>query len=442
MIEPQLAEAPRDMMLPAAILFFAYAAIISERVNRAVAALLGAGLAVLLGTLDEEEAVAAIDFNTIALLVGMMIIVGVSKYSGIYGYVAIRTAKIMRGVPSGILAGLCVLTAVLSALLDNVTAVLLIVPVTLVICAQLEVRAYPFLFVEIFASNIGGTATLIGDPPNILIGSAVGLTFMDFVYALAPVVVVILILQTAFFHYFWGRSMRVSEAYRARIMALDEYAAITDWPLLWLSLFVLVLVVVAFVLARELGLEAGTIALSGAALLMFLDSLPRPRHQHPAAATAAFHEVEWITIFFFIGLFVVIGAVEHAGILDVLARELLAATGGDPETTALAILWSAAILSAIVDNIPFVATMIPLIESMGPAMGGDAGLLPLWWSLALGACLGGNGTLIGASANLAVAGLAERNGTPIGFVQFSLLAFPLMLASIAICHVYVMWRFF
>jgi Na+/H+ antiporter NhaD/arsenite permease-like protein len=430
------------MIMPAALLLFTYAAIVSERVNRAVVALLGAGLAVILGVLNEEEAVASIDFNTIALLVGMMIIVGVSKHSGLYGYVAIRTAKAMRGEPAGILAGLAIVTAVLSAFLDNVTTVLLIVPVTFVICSQLEIRPYPFIFAEIFASNIGGTATLIGDPPNILIGSAVGLTFMDFVYALAPVIVVILLLQTLFFHFFWGRSMRVSAQYRDRIMAFDEKAAITDRRLLAMSLFVLAIVVAGFVLARQIGLEAGSVALSGAALLMFLDSLLRPRHEHSPSATAAFHEVEWITIFFFIGLFVVIGGVERAGILELLAHRLLEATGGDPQRTALAILWCSAVLSAIVDNIPFVATMIPLIESMGPAMGGDAGLLPLWWSLALGACLGGNGTLIGASANLAVAGIAERNGTPIGFITFSLLAFPLMLVSIAICHVYVVWRFF
>jgi Na+/H+ antiporter NhaD/arsenite permease-like protein len=441
-IEAPLAEGPRDMVLPAALLLFTYAAIVSERVNRAVVALLGAGLAVLLGVLDEEEAIAAIDFNTIALLIGMMIIVGVSKHSGLYGYVAIRTAKLMRGRPDGILAGLAIITAVLSALLDNVTTVLLIVPVTLVITTELELKPYPFLFVEIFASNIGGTATLIGDPPNILIGSAVGLTFMDFVYALGPAVVVILVLQMLYFHFTWGRGLRASAEYRARIMALDEKAAITDRRLLAMSLLVLMLVVTAFVMARDLGVEAGTIALAGAALLMFLDALPRLHHEHSAAATAAFHEVEWITIFFFIGLFIVIGGVEHAGILELLAQRLLEATGGDPETTALAILWSSAVLSAIVDNIPFVATMIPLIQSMGPAMGGDAGLLPLWWSLALGACLGGNGTLIGASANLAVAGIAERNGTPIGFLTFTLLAFPLMLASIAVCHVYVMWRFF
>jgi Na+/H+ antiporter NhaD/arsenite permease-like protein len=433
---------PGGMILPTVLLLFTYAAIISERINRAVVALLGAGLSIILGTLNQEDAIAAIDFNTIALLIGMMIVVGISKRSGIYGYVAIWTAQIMRGRPAGILAALAVVTAVLSALLDNVTTVLLIVPVTMVICSQLEVRPYPFLFAEIFASNIGGTATLIGDPPNILIGSAVGLTFLDFVRALGPVVVVILALQLAFFHVFWGRSMRVNEPHRARVLALDAPAAIEDRRLMVMSLAVIALVIAGFVLARQLHLEAGTIALAGAALLMTLESLPRPHTQHSEIATSAFHEVDWITIFFFVGLFVVIGGVERAGLLALLAQHLLTATGGDPQTTALAVLWGSAVLSAIVDNIPFVATMIPLIQNMTPALGGDAAVLPVWWALSLGACLGGNGTLIGASANLAVAGIAEKNGTPIRFLGFALLAFPLMLASILVSHFYVLWRFF
>jgi Na+/H+ antiporter NhaD/arsenite permease-like protein len=437
-----LAPTPGGMVLPAALLLFTYAAIVSERINRAVVALLGAGLTVVLGVLNQEQAIAAIDFNTIALLIGMMIVVGISRRSGLYGYIAIRTAQAMRGRPAAILAALAVVTALLSALLDNVTTVLLIVPVTLVICDQLDVRAYPFLFAEIFASNIGGTATLIGDPPNILIGSAVGLTFMDFVRALGPVVLVILALQIAFFHLYWGRKMRVNEPYRARVMALDAPAAIEDHRLMYMSLAVIGLVITGFVLARQLHLEAGTIALAGAALLMMLESLPRPHTEHSEAATSSFHEVDWITIFFFVGLFVVIGGVEHTGLLNILAQNLLAATGGDPRTTALAVLWGSAVLSAIVDNIPFVATMIPLIQNMAPAMGGDAGVLPLWWALSLGACLGGNGTLIGASANLAVAGIAEKNGTPIRFFGFALLAFPLMLASIAISHFYLLWRFF
>ena len=435
-------ESAGGMVLPAAIFIFAYLAIMVERINRAIVALLGAGLAIALGTIGEEDAIRAVDFNTLALLTGMMIIVGVAKKSGLFGYIAIRTAQIMKASPSGILFALPLVTALLSAVLDNVTTVLLIVPVTLVICSVLNVRPYVFLFAEIFASNIGGTATLIGDPPNILIGSAVGLTFMDFVYALAPVIVVIFALQTLANHLIWGRHMRADQNHRAKVMAMDANEAILDRPLLRSSLGVMVAVIAAFVFARELELEVGSIALLGAAIMMLLDSWRRSREEQSAAVANAFQEVEWITIFFFIGLFVIVGAVERAGILDLLAREMLAATGGDIEITALAILWGSAILSAIVDNIPFVATMIPLIQSMAPQMGGDAAILPLWWSLALGACLGGNGTLIGASANLIVAGIAERNGVHFRFVAYMLVAFPMMLVSIAICHVYILWRFF
>ena len=430
------------MYLPASILLIAYAAIISERVNRAVAALIGAGVMVLAGVLDQEQAIEAIDFNTIALLTGMMIIVGVSKRSGLYGYIAIASSQAMRGSPAGILAALAVVTAVLSAFLDNVTTVLLIVPVTLVICSELKASAYPFIFAQIFASNIGGTATLIGDPPNILIGSAVGLTFSDFLLELTPVVLVALTLQTALLQFFWGRKMRAGPAERARIMSLRPVESITDYRLLYFSLFVIGLTVAGFMLARPLALEAGGIAMSGAALLMLLDALPRPREDHSHAAHAAFVEVEWITIFFFIGLFIVIGGVEQAGILELLAHELLAVTGGDMQTTAIAILWASAILSAIVDNIHFVATMIPLIMNLAPAMGGEEAIMPLWWALSLGACFGGNGSLIGASANLAAAGIAERSGVPIRFLQFTLTAFPLMIVSVALAHIYIVWRFF
>jgi Na+/H+ antiporter NhaD/arsenite permease-like protein len=430
------------MLFPATLFILTYAAIMTERVNRAVVALIGAGLAIAAGLVNQREAVAAIDFNTLALLAGMMIIVGIAKKSGVFGYVAIRAAQTMKAHPAGILVALPFVTAVLSALLDNVTTVLLIVPVTLVICSELKIRAYPFLFAEIFASNIGGTATLIGDPPNILIGSAAGLTFNDFVLALAPVVAVIYAVQTVLNHLIWGRKMNANELDRNRIMTMSAAGAVEDWTLLKLSVGVIALTILGFILARPLALEAGTISLFGAAVLMLLDSLRHPREEHAEAVSAALNQVEWVSIFFFIGLFVLVGVIEKAGILGLLSRQLLAATGGDVKTAAVGILWGAAILSAVVDNIPFVASMIPLIKNLAPSMGGDAAILPLWWSLALGACLGGNGTLIGASANLIVAGIAERTGQRISFMRFLRLAFPLMLLQIAICHLYVLWRFF
>ncbi len=419
-----------------------YIVIMTERVNRAIVALLGASLMILTGVLTQDAAIRGEDFNTLGLLVGMMVIVAVTRKCGVFQFVAIWSAKKVQARPWGILVMLSVVTAVFSALLDNVTTVLLIVPVTLLITDELKVPPYPFLFTTILASNIGGTATLIGDPPNIMIGSAVGLSFNDFLVNLGPVCVVIMAVTLVPIYFLWGRGLNATEESRRRVMNFNERGAITDPRLLKQSLFVLGIVVLGFVSHNALGLKPATIALFGAALLLFLENFGRDAEHQSKNVHHAFAETEWITIFFFIGLFILVFGIEEAGLIRLMAEKLLAATGGDVKVTALAILWGSAILSAFVDNIPFVATMIPLIKSMGPALGGDAALMPLWWSLALGACLGGNGTLIGASANLVVAGFAERAGTPIRFVPYLKTAFPLMLLSIAISHVYVYFRYF
>jgi Na+/H+ antiporter NhaD/arsenite permease-like protein len=424
------------------LLIATYAAIMSEKLNRAIVALLGGGLMIALGLLTQEQAVEGVDFNTLALLTGMMLIVAITRRCGVFQYVAIMAAQASRASPAGVLVLLAIVTAVFSAFLDNVTTVLLVAPVTLVICRELKVPPYPYLFAEIFASNIGGTATLIGDPPNILIGSAVGLSFMDFVYALAPVCVLVLALNALAIHLIWGRKLTATPEARARVMALDHKAAITDPRLMKQSVSVIVAVVLAFATARFIHLEAGTIALFGAAILLLLDNLGRSAEAQHERLVESFNEVEWITIFFFVGLFVVVAGVEHAGVLRLLADALVSATGGDMTALGIAILWASALLSAIIDNIPFVATMIPLIKSMAPSLGGDQAIMPLWWALSLGACFGGNGTLIGASANLTVAGIGERAGVPFRFLEFLKLAFPLMLMSIAVSHVYLLWMFF
>ena len=431
------------MWLSVCILIATYAIIVSERANRSVVALLGAGLMIVLGVLDQEEAIRGIDFNTIALLTGMMILVSVSRRCGMFEYLAIWSAKQGRAQPWAMLMILSVTTAVVSAFLDNVTTVLLIAPVTLAVTRELEVPPYPFLFAEIFASNIGGTATLIGDPPNIIIGSAAGLSFNDFVIALTPVILIVLAVQTLAIHLIWGRHLHATPAARARVMALDERKMITDKRLLRYALAVMGSVVVAFVLARPLHLEAGTIALLGAAVLVLLYNLEHhsEREKQHLRVTETYNDVDWITIFFFVGLFVVVHGVDVSGLLKLAADSLTAATGGRLGDTAFAILWASAFLSAIIDNIPFVATMIPVIKAMAPTFGGEQELLPLWWALSLGACLGGNGTLIGASANLTVAGIAERNGIPFSFVTFTTYAFGLMVLSVAICHVYLWLRF-
>jgi Na+/H+ antiporter NhaD/arsenite permease-like protein len=427
----------------AAIFLLSYGLIITERINRSIIALLGAGATIITGLLTQDEAIRGIDFNTIALLTGMMVLVSISRRCGMFEYLAVWSAKKGRAQPWAMLALLSVVTAVVSAFLDNVTAVLLIAPVTLAVTRQLEAPAFPFLFAEVFASNIGGTATLIGDPPNIIIGSAANLSFNDFVVHLTPVIAIVMAVQLVLTHLIWGRRLVATPEARARVMALDERSMIVDPVLLRTSLCVIVAVVGGFVFARFLRLEPGTIALFGAAVLMLCHNIEhhRDKEQQTSRVTATFGEVDWITIFFFIGLFVIVRAVDVAGIIELAARHLLAATGEDPAATILAILWGSAILSAIVDNIPFVAAMIPLIRETAPHLGGPEHLGPLWWALSLGACLGGNGTLIGASANLAVAGIAERNGVAFGFVAYTKYAFGLMLISVAICNVYLWIRY-
>jgi Na+/H+ antiporter NhaD/arsenite permease-like protein len=430
------------MWVSTCVLVITYAVIISEVVNRAILALAGAGLMIAVGVLDQAQAIKGIDFNTIGLLTGMMILVSISRRSGMFEYVAVFAAQRARAHPAGILLLLQVATAVLSAFLDNVTTVLLIVPVTLSIVRTLNTPAYPYLFAEIFASNIGGTATLIGDPPNILIGSQVGLDFNAFVFHLTPVILIVMAVQTVMVHLIWGRDLKATPEAEARVLALRAADAITDPLLLKQSVVVITCVMLAFVLARPLHLEPATIAMLGAALLMLLDNWAHHTEKAAHNIHRTFGDVEWITIFFFVGLFIVVHGVEVGGLLNLLADKLVGATGGDLAKTGYAILWVSAVLSAIVDNIPFVATMIPLIKTMAPALGGADKIEPLWWCLSLGACLGGNGTLVGASANLAVVGIAERNSVRFSFIKFSAYAFPMMLVSVAICHVYVWWRYF
>ncbi len=370
-----------------ALLLLTYAVIISEQINRSVVTLVGAAVMVVLGVMSQEEAIRGIDWNTIGLLAGMMILVSISRRSGMFQYVAIWSAKAARAHPAGILFLLQVTTAVVSAFLDNVTTVLLIVPVTLAITKELEVPPYPFLVGEVIASNIGGTATLIGDPPNIMIGSQAGLAFDDFVVHLTPVIVVVLIAQTVMTHLLWGREMRATPAAEARVLAMVPEEAITDWLLLKQALAVLAVVLVAFVFARPLRLEPATIAMLGAAVLMLLDNWAHHTEKASHNIHQTFGDVEWITIFFFIGLFIIVHGVDVSGLLALLAGKLVAVTGGDLATTGYVILWGSALLSAIIDNIPFVATMIPLIKNMAASYGGADKIEPLWWSLSLGACM-------------------------------------------------------
>lgn len=418
------------------VIFFAvgvflvtYMLIVSGWVHRTVAAFAGATLLVLAGILSPEKAVHAIDWNTIGLLVGMMIIVGVTQETGIFRFLAVKAVKATRGEPLAILASLSAVTAVLSAFLDNVTTVLLIVPVTFTIAKKLELNPLPFLVAEILASNIGGTATLIGDPPNIMIGSAADLGFMDFVINLTPVVLLVYLVTILILALIYRRQLRVAPAVRQRVFELDARAELRDLPLLRKCLFVLGVVVLGFFLHQYLHLESSVVALSGAALLLLV-TRSEPEH--------AFRAIEWPVVFFFAGLFVVVGALVEVGVIEGLAKFALRVTEGALIPTGIFIMWFSALASAFVDNIPFVATMIPLIKDLGRLGHISAcDLNFLWWCLALGACLGGNGTIIGASANVVVAGMAERRGLRLTFTDFLRIAFPLMLLSIALCTVYM-----
>ena len=412
----------------------AYALIISEKVHRTIVGLFGAMLMILFGILDQETAVHHIDFNTLGLLMGMMIIVNITSETGLFNFLAIWAAQKVRARPIALLVVLSSITMVCSALLDNVTTVLLTVPITFSITSQLKVDVMPYLISQILASNIGGTATLIGDPPNIMIGSAVGLDFMAFVQNLTLISIIIFILVQLILIALYHKELHTQPELQDKIMRLPADAQITDHALLHKCLAVIFLTITFFVLHGSLGLESATVALSGAGLLLLLTAT---RDEEKIAKVLS--KIEWPAIFFFGGLFILVGALVETGVIRMLAAEAIKATGGNVEATAILILWMSAIASAFIDNIPFVATLIPLIQDMGQM--GLTNLDPMWWSLALGACLGGNGTLIGASANVVVASMSAQRGRPISFLGFMKIAFPVMIFTVLISNIYVYIRY-
>lgn len=415
-----------QVVLAVGIFVITYLIIMSEKLNRTAVALVGAVVLLLFNIITQEEAVHHIDFNTIGLLIGMMVIVNIMKRSGIFEYIAIVAAKRAKGDPLKILMLFAVITAISSAFLDNVTTILLIVPVTMVITDALKISPVPILVPLILFANIGGTATLIGDPPNIMIGSATGLGFNDFMFNLAPVVIVIFTVTLLIVKLTNRKSLHVSDKQRSVIMSFDESLAIKDSKLLKKSLFVLGLTIIGFMLHQRLGYESATVAFLGASLLLLISGI---------SPEEILMEVEWPTIFFFGSLFVLVGGLEMVGVIDTMAEKLLLLTKDNLFLTAMVILWGAAIASAFLDNIPFVATMIPLIKSIGVMSA--MSIAPLWWALALGACLGGNGTLVGASANVIVSGMLEKHGERLGFVEYMKVGFPMMLLSVAIASVYL-----
>lgn len=405
-------------------------AIVSEKVHRAAASLAGAVILLVTHVLTVDSAIEHVDVNTIGVLVGMMLFVAVVKNSGLFEYIAIKSAKLTHGKPWAIMAVFTIITAALSAFLDNVTTVLLVGPMTLAITSILKVNPVPFLLTQILASNMGGTATLIGDPPNIMIGSEAGLGFADFILNTAPVIVIIMAASLLCFYLMFGRKLKVSDDAMQAVMELDENRAIKDKSLLIKSVVMIGLVVIGFMFHSSLGMESCTIALLAAVIMMIVGKQD---------VEDVIMGVEWSTILFFIGLFVVVGGMEETGVIDQLATLLIGMTGGNLVLTMLIILWVSAIVSSFLDNIPFVATLIPMILAIQAESGMD--VTPLWWALSLGACLGGNGTLIGASANVVLSGISNKNGYPITFMSYLKVGFPMMILSVAISMVYLLLRF-
>ena len=418
-----------QQMIAVGVFLLVMAAIISEKVHRSVAALAGAVVLLLTHVLTIETAADYVDLNTIGVLVGMMLFVAVVKSSGLFEYIAIWSAKLTRGQPMAILAVFAVITALLSAFLDNVTTVLLIGPMTIAITQILEVNPVPFLLSQIMASNIGGTATLIGDPPNIMIGSPAGLSFADFIVNTGPVVLIILAVVVAIFFLMYRGNLHVESENMEKVLTLDEKLTIKDASLLRKSVIMIVLVVVGFIFHAQLGIESATVALTAAGVMLLIGGQD---------AEDVILGVEWSTILFFIGLFVVVGGLNSTGVIAMLANGMLELVGDNEVLAIVLVLWASALISAFLDNIPFVATLIPMIQTMQQ---GGMDVLPLWWALSLGACLGGNGSLIGASANVVLAGVSAKNGYPITFMSYLKKGFPLMLLSVAICTVYLLIRF-
>lgn len=419
------------LILACSIFLIAYIFIIFEKLDRTLVAFIGASLMILTRVISQEHAFAHIDYNTIGLLIGMMIIVMIVKRTGLFEYLAIKVVKIAKANPVKLLIFLSIITGLLSAILDNVTTILLIIPITFDISRDLNISPIPFVIAEIFASNVGGTATLVGDPPNIMIGSSVGLKFIDFIKIDAPIAIPLLLLTTLIFALIYKNHLITTKEAQEKILKRDENSAIKDKKLLIKSLIVLGLTFLGFILHGVLHYESATIAIVGAVVLLSISKINPEK---------ILYEVEWSTIIFFSGLFMLVGGLQESGAIKLLAQWVLNLTNGNLLLTTIAILWVSAIASSFVDNIPFVATMIPMIKDMGQISGID--LTPLWWALSLGACLGGNGTIVGASANLLAAGMAAEYGHKISFKEYFKLAFPMTILTVLIATLYLYLIFF
>ena len=403
--------------------------IISEKVNSAAAALAGAMALFVTGVMSAHRALSYIDFNTIGLLVGMMVLVAIIRQSGLFEYVAIKAAKMVHGDPWKIMIAFILLTAVLSGILDNVTTVLLVGPMTIAIAKMLEINPVPFLMTQILASNVGGTATLIGDPPNIMIGSAANLSFVDFLKNTGLAVALVIVFMIVMMRFVYKKEIEVEGLDTSKIMNLDPDKSITDKPLLIKGVVVIVLVSLGFIFHDQIGMETSVIALTAAAVMLIIGGVN---------VDNAIQDVEWTTIAFFMALFVVVGGLTETGVIKQVAAVIIERTAGHPVMMMLILLWASALLSSFLNNIPFIATLIPLVLAL-KADGMDAE--PLWWAISLGACLGGNGTMIGASANVVLSDISTKHGYPITFKSYLRVGMPFMLGSVLISMVFLLVKY-
>lgn len=420
------------MFVSILIFIVVYALLIMEKMNKAVAAILGAMIYLLFHFIPFEKAVEHIDMNVIFLLIGMMMIVKITEGSGVFEYIAIKSAKLVKANPVAFLAVLFVITAFFSGMLDNVTTVLLISPIVLLLATQMEIGALPFVITVILASNIGGTATLIGDPPNIMIGSAAGLNFMDFLLNLAPAILVISAVNMGILILIFRKSLVVTELNKRRIMAMDERRMISNPVLMRKSLIVIAAVIAGFLLNGLLGTEPSVIALAGAFFLVLWTK---------EDLEEILKKIEWDTILFFIGLFIMVGVLQYTGVIDKLAKLMTDMTKGDLRKTSTVLLFGSGLLSGLLDNIPLVATFIPVVKIIGTTTSAHA-IQPIWWSLALGSCLGGNGTLVGASANVIMFGFARKNNIPLSFKGYLAYGIPLTLLTLVLSYAYISLRYY
>ncbi len=424
-----------SMLIAVGIFIGTYILIITEVINKMLASLIGAFLLILTGILSQDIALRAIDWNVIFFLIGMMLVIAVLRRTGIFMYIAIKTAKLARGNPLLIMMLMFVVTAFSSAFLGSVTSIMILIPIILLICNELKITPVPYIITMVVASNMGGAATMIGDPPNIIIGSATDYDFLDFIFNLTPAIILATIACLGLIWVMYHGKLKVSRENRARMMSYKEEGLIKDKRMLKISLITVAVMLV--LLALESTLKIGTASISMSAGLFLILVGQRNDIEHIMV-----HEVDWVTLFFFVGLFIIVEGLVQTGFISLLAHKVLELTHNQARPTSMAILWLSGILSAFIDNVPFVATMIPLIKQIGTVISQPNLMDPIWWSMSLGTCLGGNGTLIGASSNVVAIGITKKNGINISFMEFTKVSVAYTILSLVISSVYILIRYF